>query len=226
MSPYKVIPPNLQAVIFDLDGLILDSESVGFKVWSALAAEQGFTMTEALYRPGVGKGASKFVENLTREFGPGFDGARALRERPEKWTELLRSTRIEYRPGFLPLLEYLEKSNISRAIASSTERRLVTERLHSARLEVTRFQATVTGDEVERTKPAPDIYLKAAQLIGVPPENCLALEDTDVGASAAHAAGISVIIVPDLLVPSNDAREFAVSVENSLSDVLRLLQAC
>jgi HAD superfamily hydrolase (TIGR01509 family) len=213
---------NFQAVIFDLDGLILDSERAGFVVWQKLCIEQGFELTLEMYKQGIGKGVETFAQMLVEIFGNSFSTDLALQRRPEVWREVI-NLGIAVKPGFRELLSYLKEQNIPRAIASSTERELVDLRLSTSGIDILDFNATVAGDEVENKKPAPDLYLKAAKALGVLPQDCLALEDSETGARAAVAAGMQVVVIPDLLEPTAKVLEISLDIKNNLTEALSLL---
>ena len=215
---------NIQAVLFDLDGLIVDSENLAVQVWTKLCQEQGFELREEMYRVGVGKGFPHFLATLSSFFGSGFDVEKVRERRPLIWEEFLSTQGLPRKTGFDTLLHFLEQNNYRRAIATSTERPLVERRFRASGVDPSRFHAVVTGDEVPRVKPAPDLYLRAAELVGVPPENCLALEDSDVGAKAANAAGVRVIVIPDLFQPSEETLSFAFAVKDSLEGVYDFLK--
>lgn len=214
----------VDAIIFDLDGLIVDSESVAHRVWEILCREQGFELNQSLHQSGVGRGMNAFLSILQEAFGEKFDTQLIQEKRPLIWRKVLEEDGLKRKPGFDDLLRYLEAQKIPRAIATSTERELVTVRFRASGVDPTRFQSTVAGDEVPKPKPAPDVYLQAARNLGVDPSRCLALEDSDVGAAAAHAAGIRVIVIPDLFPPNEKTRAFAFRVLDSLSGVPEIIE--
>lgn len=212
-------------ILFDLDGLIIDSEALGVRVWQTLCREQGFELTEEFYTSAVGRGVDRFVDDLAAAFGSGFDRNVLRRRRPEVWSEFLLKEPLARKPGFDELLTFLESRGIPRAIATSTERSLVVDRLRSAGLDETRFQAVVCGSEVASLKPAPDVYLLAAAKLGFHPEDCLAIEDSTTGVLAAHRAQVPVIMVPDLAEPSPETRALTLHVYADLFKVRDFLES-
>lgn len=209
----------ISAVLFDLDGLLIDSEALGFRVWQSICAEQDLVLTEALYRMGVGAGVEHFMKTLEATFDGRFRRELARERRPHIWESFLKKGDLKKKPGFEEILGLLEEKRIRRAIATSTERRLVEQRFVSAAINPLRFQAIVCGDEVGLVKPAPDLYLRAAELIEAPPAECLVLEDSATGAEAASRAQMRVVVVPDLLEPSEATKAIAVRIEPNLYEV-------
>ena len=212
------------AAIFDMDGLLLDSERAIMDAWQQAAQEHGASLSSDSYLPLKGRRAAD-VRGLMRGMLPpgfAFDAARArvqeliaLRRRKEGFV---------VKPGARALLTQLQAAEVPCAVASSTRREEVERRLSLAGLAV-QFQALVGGDEVEHGKPAPDIFLLAAARLGRAPRQCLVFEDIEHGARAAIAAGMQVVIVPDLKQPSAEARAFSLAVLGSLEEVALVLDA-
>jgi HAD superfamily hydrolase (TIGR01509 family) len=184
------------AAIFDMDGLLLDSERVIMQAWLASAREEGMNLTESDFITVVGAGYAESRTRLTQMLG-GSLAFEAVRVRAR--TKLVDQPGIVYplKPGALQLLSRLKQRRVPCAVASSTRVSEVRSRLAKVGV-LDFFRAVAGGDEVAESKPDPAVYLLAAQRLGVAPEQCLAFEDTDHGARAAHAAGMRVVLVPDL----------------------------
>jgi HAD superfamily hydrolase (TIGR01509 family) len=199
------------AVVFDCDGLLLDSEAVYHRSWTAASAEQGLVLDDAAYRQLIGQGIER-SERLVAGMRPGFDLERFRRSWRERWRDEARAG-VPAKAGAVELHGRLVAAGVPCAVATSSAR-------PEAELSLAgwwnRFGAVVTGDQVLNSKPAPDIYLEAARRLGVPPECCLALEDSETGARAALAAGMALVVVPDLVQPSAWVRERARLVATSL----------
>ena len=212
---------QVQAVIFDLDGLILDSERCYFRCWQRAAADVGFELSESRYGDLVGIPNDRAEMLLAERMGKAFPLADFRIRWNGYWDELLRCEEIPVKPGVLELLELLDARSIPRAIASSSFERDVVASLGRW---LERFPVIVSRDMVANGKPAPDLFLAAAQRLGVAPQYCLALEDSDVGIRAAVAAGMPVILVPDINQPSPEAVAAAWRVCSSLHEAIPIIE--
>ena len=213
----------IEAIIFDMDGLMLDTEPLYRIAWKRASAECGFELTDEIYTSLVGRGRKDAERTLAETFGPEFspEKFRVLAARYEE--EEFAGPPMPKKPGLDELLAFLEQMNLPLAVATSTERRLTLPRLARAGL-LSRFDAVATGDEVSRGKPFPDLFLLAARRLGAEPSSCLVLEDSEAGVFAARAAGMQVFQVPDLVDPSAEVRRAANGVFRSLFDVLEKLK--
>ena len=211
------LPPNsvaagLRAVIFDMDGLMLDTERWDRAAWRQVIAAHGQTLTDEFFATLVGRREADTPQRMREHFGPDFpfDAARAqAHARFDHWMEHCPPP---LKPGLLSLLDTLQSRGIALAVASSTARARATLRLRDL---ARRFDVGVFGDEVRHAKPHPEIYLRALALLGVSPTQGLALEDSPPGWAAAQAAGLTTVVIPDLLPPPPGAPY----VCNSLTDV-------
>lgn len=179
-----------------MDGLLLDSERVIMQAWLASAREEGMKLTEADFITVVGAGQIESRTRLSQMLG-GSQTFEAVRARAS--SKLIDQPGVVFppKPGALQLLSELKRRHVPCAVASSTRVSEVRSRLAKVEL-LDFFQAVAGGDEVADSKPDPAVYLLAAARLRVPPEQCLAFEDTDHGARAAHAARMRVVLVPDL----------------------------
>ncbi|MFZ2361205.1 MAG: HAD family phosphatase [Anaerolineae bacterium] len=199
------------AVLFDMDGLMFDTERLILRAWQRAMADFGYAGSEEVFLASVGTTVESTNRLLRAAYGPDF-ALEATNERTGEyiWQEV-DAHGPPLKPGLLALLDYLEAIGIPKAVASSSERATIDRLLAAAGL-AQRFAASAAGDEVARGKPAPDIFLLAAQRLGVEPARCLVLEDSNPGAQAAHAAGMAVIVVPDLTPPSAEAAALAAAI--------------
>lgn len=208
-----------QAVIFDMDGLLLDSERVALACFAQTAEELGLTWSDAIGLSLVGRSARDSDRLLLEHFGADFPLA-ALREGfDERYGDAVQSGSIPLKPYVRELLDQLELMQIPCAVATSTQRFRAETKLAKCHL-LSRFKALVCGDEVTRGKPAPDIFELAAVKLGVEPRDCLALEDSNPGVRAAVSANMPVVMIPDLVPPDADIRRYGVACVESLKDVL------
>ncbi len=203
------------AVILDMDGLMLDTESIYKRSWQQAAREYGYTLDDGFYFTLIGQPNPACETALFEHYGIGFPMA-AFRDRwVDLWRKDVAESGIPIKPGLTELLSFLDEHRVLTAIATSTDREYATLSLQAARLE-RRFEHIITGDEVAHGKPSPDIYIEAARRLGVAAKNCVAIEDSDAGVIAATGAGMTTIMVPDLKPPSAAARSAAYRVVKSL----------
>lgn len=208
----------IAAVLFDMDGLMFDTERLLFAAWQRAMADFGFAASEEVFLASVGTTVESTNQLLRAAYGPDFP-LQATNDRTGDyiWQEVDQRG-VPLKPGLLALLDYLESHAIPKAVASSSERATIDRLLAAAGL-AERFAATAAGDEVTQGKPAPDIFLLAARRLGVEPGQCLVLEDSEPGARAAQAAGMAVIIVPDLKPSSDGVAGLAAAVLPDLNAV-------
>jgi HAD superfamily hydrolase (TIGR01509 family) len=210
------------SVIFDMDGLMLDTEPRYREAWIEAAAECGYELSEAVYSGVIGRTRIEGEQIVQEHFGPAFprDLFRKACERLERIA--LESTPLPKKPGLDGLLEMLESRHVPVAVATSTTRDTALAQLEAAGL-LHRFNAIATGEEIVNGKPAPDLFLLAARRLNTDPANCLVLEDSAAGVAAARAAGMPVYMVPDLIPPSPETRQLATAVFHCLDDVAQHL---
>ena len=186
------------AAVFDMDGLLLDSERPIRDAWLSAAAELGAPLTEADYLSVVGRNEREGDARLLEVFGRNAALLAATRRRADALiAERFGTVPFDVKPGALRLLRALRRAGLPCAVASSTAHREVQRRLERAGL-LDFFSAICGGDEVTRGKPEPDLYRLAIARLGLEADCCVAFEDSNHGALAALAAGLAVVVVPDL----------------------------
>ena len=204
------------AVVCDMDGLIVDSERLERRVWQAAALEHGVEMDDARFATFVGHPIDENERQLASYYGPAFD-VRAFRATCHaRMRAIVEAEGVALRAGAREWLAYVTALGIPLGLATSSGPALVRERLGDL---IPAFGAVVTRADVARGKPHPDLYLEAAARLGVAPEECLALEDSPAGAASALAAGMQVVVVPDLVVPPPEIVSRAAGVYDSLDAV-------
>jgi beta-phosphoglucomutase-like phosphatase (HAD superfamily) len=213
---------QVRAVVFDMDGLMLDTEPTYKAAWQQACTDLGFTLDDAAYARLVGRITEDCETELIQRFGSGFPMSRFRVRWPELWRASVRLGGIQCKPGLLTLLGLLDDYGLPRAIATSSEAEYAEFSLRSAGLGG-RFDVVVTSEDVADGKPAPDVFLEAARRLSVRPNDCVALEDSDAGVWAASQAGMTTICVPDLRPPSAAAASVAHRVLGSLDEVRELL---
>jgi HAD superfamily hydrolase (TIGR01509 family) len=211
------------AIVLDMDGLLLDTERLVRTAWQGAAADVGCVMDDALYAELLGRTDEEAIRYLTEVYGASFDAATFSARAHARTADTLERNAVPMRPGAAMLLTWMQAVGVPRAIATSTATEHARSRLERSGI-WGRIPFVIGGDQVQRSKPAPDIYLHAAAALGVPPTQCLALEDSSSGACAAASAGMTTIIVPDLCGPTDVARAACSAVVESLEDVAAWLQ--
>jgi HAD superfamily hydrolase (TIGR01509 family) len=209
------------AVVFDMDGLLFDTETLYQEAIFLAAAESGHEVAPDFFSHTVGLPWAQCRALLLSHFGEAFP----VEEFQATWVRhfwVIAETRLALKPGALELLDTLDKLRLPRAIATSSSHRTVERHLITHHL-MERFDVIVGHGDYERGKPAPDPFLKAAERLGVEPRLCLALEDSHNGIRSASSAGVMTIMVPDLLEPTEEIRGLCAFVVPDLHEVRRLI---
>ena len=215
------LPRRPQAVIFDMDGLIFDTEQLYQEAIMAAADEVGQPMTPDIFRAMIGRPWVRSREFLVAHYGSGFE-VDDFRAAWNRHFDLIVDARLALKPGVVELLDALDQLALPCAIATSSTHHTV--RHHLSAHDLTgRFHHVVAHGDYLTGKPAPDPYLKAAGLVGIDPVCCLALEDSHNGVRSAAAAGMMTIMVPDLLDATDDIRELCALVVPDLHAVRGLV---
>ena len=212
----------VEAVLFDMDGLLIDTEAVYIDAYGAAAQAMGVEMSLALCHSMIGVPSRECKAMIQDHFGADF---RLDHFEGHFYRHASRrlDAHVPVKPGAAEILEYLAGRGLPLAIATSSGIQTVQRHLGSAGL-LGRFKAIATRYDVERGKPHPDVYLEAARRLGVAPERCIAFEDSNVGLTAAHAAGTMAIMVPDIVPPSPEVLPKCLKVVPDLHAALKLLQ--
>ncbi len=209
---------QFEAVVFDMDGLLLDTERIALAAFFETCERLGVAAGRDLFERCIGTNRSlqrEVLKNGLREqidhllFEQAWDGA---------YLERISSAPIPLKRGAMALLEHVASLKIPAAVATSTRTARAREKLQACGI-LERFRAVVGGEQVANSKPAPDLFLRAAKLLGVSAGACLALEDSDNGVRAAVRAGMTVVQIPDLVQPSADLLALGHIVLPSLADV-------
>ncbi|MCF2557621.1 HAD family phosphatase [Fournierella massiliensis] len=191
---------KIQGVIFDMDGLMFDTERLFSHYWTDACRDYGIPRKEEFVQAVRGSSGEKMLACVRRYYGEELDAQAFCRRCYEYVDEYLKTT-VPKKKGLDELLAWLKARGLPAAVASSTYRSLVERNLRTAGVEEY-FRKVVTGDQVEHGKPAPDIFLLAARQLGLAPGNCLVLEDSFNGVRAGAAAGCVTVMIPDLSQPT------------------------
>lgn len=212
---------ELNGVIFDMDGLIFDTELLYYQATQIVADQMAIPYTKDVYLAYVGVSDEEvwaaYHERYDAAFGPETVD-RFIQAAFDQTLLLFEQGQAALKPGVHDLLRYLDEKGIPRILASSNQRRVIDTLLDSAGL-TQEFPEIVCFDDVVRAKPDPEIFEKAHNRLGVPKNQLVILEDSANGIHAAHAAGIPVIMVPDLVAPTSVIEEKVLHILPSLAEV-------
>lgn len=208
-----------EAVIFDMDGLLLDSERVSLALHAQAARSLGIAWSDEIGLQTIGINSTETDHIFLKAFGADYPVASLHQRFGELYEASIVAGDIPLKPFVRDLLMRLDALRIPCAVATSTRRTRAEAKLHHAHL-IQHFKAMACGDEVLRGKPHPEIYELAASRLGIEPSRCLALEDSNAGVRSAVSANMQVVMVPDLVKPDAGIRMLGVPTVSSLKDVL------
>ena len=214
---------DFDAVIFDMDGVIFDSERATMLCWLELADKYGIKDMEKPYLACTGTNATMTRQIMLDAYGEDFQYDEYAHEASRMYHERYDGGRLPMKSGVVEILEYLKNSSKKIALASSTKKQKVISQLQDAGI-LNYFDEIVTGDMVEKSKPEPDIFLLACKKIGVSPERAYAIEDSYNGIRSAYRGGLRPIMVPDLLPADQEMNELAEAVIDNLENVVLYLK--
>ncbi|MBP3793098.1 MAG: HAD family phosphatase [Ruminococcus sp.] len=208
---------RILGVIFDMDGLMLDTEKLYTRFWKKAAEYYGFEMTDE-HILGIRSMAAKFAcTNLKGILGDSFDYYAVREKRRELMDEYIAAHGVEKKQGLDDLLKELLQRSIKLAVATATNRERTENYLRQTEV-IDYFDVIVTGDMIQNGKPAPDIYQTAAKALGLDCTDCIALEDSPNGILSAYRAGCKPVMIPDLSQPDQDTKALLYHCFPSLTD--------
>lgn len=212
----------IKAVIFDMDGVLIDTEKHYFSCWLQASKEAGFPFTEEQALSLRSCDAKEAEKRMKEIFGEEFDYY-AIRERRRQLVkETLEQCGLEMKPKVEETLKLLREKGIKTAVATATP--LERTREHLAQLGIMElFDSIVSAKQVEHGKPAPDVYLYACEQIGEKPEHCIAVEDSPNGILSAYRAGLKPVMVPDLTQPDEELKLLLFGCVKSLSGICQMI---
>lgn len=216
---------KIEAVIFDMDGLLIDTETISFTLFQKVFSDYGYVISREYYvNELVGRNIKGIKENILKEYGEDFQFDEIYYKKVKEMTDYVESKGVLLKKGALELIKYLHENKYKIAVATSTKRERAEKLLNIVKVK-DYFQEIICGDEVINSKPNPEIFLKAAEKLGVEPSNCIVLEDSAAGIEAAHKAGMKGINVPDMKTPDDNMRGMAYRIEDSLLGVLEYIKS-
>ena len=214
---------KIKAVLFDMDGLVLDTEKMYTRFWQEAANSLGYPMTreQALGMRSLNRDAGR--ARMQSYFGETTDYEAIRMQRIRMMEAYIEEVGVETKPGIRDLLSFLKERGLKTAIATSSPLERTERYLKSVGLEKS-FDRLISGYMVEKGKPEPDIYLFAAKELLVTPEECMVLEDSPAGILAAHRAGCVPVMVPDQDIPDEETKKLLFACVENLCQVIALLQ--
>jgi len=213
----------IEGVIFDMDGLMVDTERLARVFWLRALEEFDARLTERQYLRIVGRTAVDSAKVLKEMLGADFPVEECRARMRELYYADIAVNGVPVMPGLLELVEFLKAESIGYAVATSTTREITARKLEITGL-TSHFNTIVAGDEVTNGKPDPEIFLKAASLLGASPEKVVVLEDSRNGIRGAHAAKMIPVMVPDLIQPDDEIQSLAYAVVGSLHEAREVIE--
>lgn len=209
---------GLKAVVFDMDGIIFDSERLVIDCWKVVAEKYAIPDIEEACNECLGVNSVETREKFLSRYGQDFPYDEYKNEMSKIYHDNYDGGRLPMKIGVVELLKYLKETDVKVALASSTRTEVVVQQLKDAEI-LEYFRVIVGGDMVTRSKPQPDIFLKACEELGVAPEESFAIEDSYNGIRAAAAGHLRPLMVPDLMPPTDEMRDLSEAIFDTLLDV-------
>lgn len=209
-------------VLFDMDGLLLDTERIAKRAWQLGGEPLGLQMPDAVYSKLIGRRLTDIDRILREEMGHDFPLQEWFAYADKHYKRMTLQEPLPLKDGVHELLSFLKQSAIPAIVATSTTTDLAILKLQRVRI-LSYFVGVVGGDQVAHGKPAPDIYLRAAELLQLPAAACLVLEDSEPGIEAGYRAGAKAVMVPDLVQPGAETLERAHAIHQDLHSVTNWL---
>lgn len=215
----------IKTVIFDMDGVLFDTEKIYDEAWKIVLKEKSVEDIDYVIsgcRGLTSKDSEKFIDD---NFKGRFSGKECLDNLIHKFNEIIKERGVPIKKGVGELLSYLKEENYEIGLASSTHKPMVMSHLKEAGIQ-DYFDEIITGEMVRNGKPDPEIYLTACSKFNRKPEECIAVEDSVNGVTAAIRAGMNTIMVPDIVQPDEALEKQLFKKFDSLLDVKRFLEEC
>ena len=212
----------IKGIIFDMDGLMFDTERLVIKAWDFAGKQMGCSITKDIVIKTLGLNTENTRRVFIEHLGNNFDFYVFRKIRVDYMTDYIDKNGIPIKTGLIELLDFLKSNHYKMTVATSTEKEKTEYYFKKANISYY-FDDIVCGDMIERGKPEPDIYLKASKIIGVAPNECLALEDSPIGILSAYRAGMRPVMIPDLVKPNEETNKILYAKLPTLFDVIELL---
>ncbi|WP_099345913.1 HAD family hydrolase [Clostridium tertium] len=214
---------NLKLVIFDMDGLIFDTERLSYESWKEAAKEFNIDFDLNLLYKLLGTNHESVRNTLHNELENKINVDNYIMERNNIYLSKIMNGEVEKKKGIEELLKYLTDKNIKKAVATSSNREIAYKLLKDAGI-YDYYDYILCGDEVKKSKPNPEVFLRVAEKLDIPANQCMVLEDSEAGTIAASRARMTPVIIPDLKNPSEDIEKLAFKKLNNLEEVINLIE--
>ena len=213
----------IKAVIFDMDGLMIDSERVTFECYQEILKGMNLTMDEEFYKTLLGKPLKGIYQRFYDVYGNDFPIEDVIKDVHALMAKRFETEGVPIKTGLKSLLEYLKENNYKTIVATSSNRDRVDTILSQAQI-TDYFDDSICGDEVTKGKPNPEVFLKSCQKLGVNVDEAIVLEDSEAGIQASYDAGIKVICIPDMKYPEKQYEEKTFKILKDLNGVTEYLK--
>ena len=213
----------IKAIIFDMDGLMIDSERVTFECYQEILKGMKLTMDEEFYKTLLGKPLKGIYQRFYDVYGNDFPIEDVIKDVHALMAKRFETEGVPIKTGLKSLLEYLKENNYKTIVATSSNRDRVDTILSQAQI-TDYFDDSICGDEVTKGKPNPEVFLKSCQKLGVNVDEAIVLEDSEAGIQASYDAGIKVICIPDMKYPEKQYEEKTFKILKDLNGVTEYLK--
>ena len=213
---------KVELVIFDMDGLIFDTEILSYNAWLKAAEEHSINHTMELHHKLLGKNSKTIRNILTEQLGDEILANDYADAKAREYLAIINNEKVNVKAGLHELLKYLKDNNIKRAVATSSRRDIAYKLLKGSNI-FDEFNYVLCGDEVTNSKPDPEIFLNVAKKFDIPSENCIVLEDSEAGILAAHRANMRGIVIPDMKDPNEETLNIAYKKLENLEQVINII---
>lgn len=213
----------IKGAVFDMDGLMFDTERLVYETWQMMMDELGFEYSLDIFKNTVGLRTDKAESYYNSLYGERFCYKPLKQKSREIFLQRVSSEGVPIKKGLIKLLHFLRENNIKTAVATSTSAQTAHKIIEMAGV-YNYFDAFVCGDDVKNGKPHPEVFLKAAEKLGLSPECCVAFEDSINGIKSAHSAKMKTVMVPDYLQPTQEILPMVDCLCEDLSQSIKFLQ--
>ena len=214
----------IKAIIFDMDGLMIDSERVTFECYQERLKDMNLTMDEEFYKTLLGKPIKGIYQRFYDVYGNDFPIQNVIQDVHQLMAERFETEGVHVKKGRIELLHYLKDNNYKTIVATSSNRDRVDKILAQAKI-TEFFDDSICGDEVTKGKPNPEVFLKSCQKLGVNVDEAIVLEDSEAGIQASYDANIKVICIPDMKYPEKQYEEKTFKILKDLTEVTVYLKS-